>query len=431
MANEVQNMTLAQAGLNFNKFNPLVFTPTTADMSILANSLAQREARETKATEQVAAFNNVATQLRAAVNPAEHQWVDDYIEKSSKDFTDSINAGNFSTGMKQAILAGSNLMKAPEAVGRIKAQEKFDKEVNNQKDRVKNKKISQETFDWWMNNNPYHYEDIKDSNGNIISGTDNPIDNVPVDDIDISELAKKAYTLIVPDVTSTQNSWNKTSNKEKDTIGKKPNQVIVGKNITEGRSGSSQRAFKQVTREEILNNMENLIADIPDGERALEQKYKVAVYSYNEKYKLRDKLQAEYDNKLLLGEDDTELANTIKQLNDELYVRSRTLCGANGQKIPSYKDYFVNEILESAYAQGLANKSVTTASSYGSTTQVDTNAGPGNPNNPDGNPFGTETKEIGPHTRMQNNTSTNFASLNQSSNNVYMMFTTPNTKTDK
>ena len=45
MANTIPTITLKQATLPQNSFVPQVYTPQTADVSLLANSLAQREAR--------------------------------------------------------------------------------------------------------------------------------------------------------------------------------------------------------------------------------------------------------------------------------------------------------------------------------------------------------------------------------------------------
>ena len=78
MPNIIPTMTLKQASLPQNSFVPQVYTPQTPDMSLLANSLAQKEARMEKASAQEAAFNETASKLETLVNPNEKQWVYDY-----------------------------------------------------------------------------------------------------------------------------------------------------------------------------------------------------------------------------------------------------------------------------------------------------------------------------------------------------------------
>lgn len=380
MADNVQNMSLANVGLNFQQFNPFVYTPVKEDMSLLANSLAQQEARENAATEQMSKFNTVATQLETLVNPKENEWVQDYIEKSSKSFKDSIAAGNYSTAMKQAVLAGSNLMKAPEAVGRIKAQENFKKELDLQRKRLEEGKIRKETYDWWLKQNPYKYED-EIINGKIIGGTENPITFTPVNDIDMDNVTMLAFKFINPDSTNTQNTWSKESNKEGDTIGKKPNQVVVGKNITEARSGTRQHSKKQITTNDILKIIPQIVRNMPDGYAAIEQRYKVEVDKLRSMRDDYDRLKAQYE------------ANPTESLRQELEnqegminVRAKAFCRTNN-KIPKYEEFFANEIAQNLLAEGLAHIDTSTITSYSSTTRVDTSGGnPGSPN-PDDRDF--------------------------------------------
>ena len=121
MANEIPKMSLKQATLAQGSFAPIVYTPQTEDLSLLQRSLAQLEARQTSAAEQQAKFNESTAKLQTLVNPEEKQWVYDYINKQSAEFKNSIESGDYGAALRQAAVAGSNLLSTPEAMGRIRA----------------------------------------------------------------------------------------------------------------------------------------------------------------------------------------------------------------------------------------------------------------------------------------------------------------------
>lgn len=389
MPNIIPTMTLKQASLPQNSFVPQVYTPQNADMSLLANSLAQKEARMEKASAQEAAFNETASKLETLVNPNERQWVYDYLNKQSEDFKNALDAGDYGAAIRKATVAGSNLLKNPEAMGRIQAQEQFKKEQDRQQARVTSGDIKRSTYEWWLKNNPYKYEDIKDSNGNIIGGTEYISENTPVKDIDFGAQALAAFKLLTPYKNTKITGFENSGSDYNDT-----------ENTSWSKSGKHSNSRERITKDQILTVMDELIKSNPDGYRAVEQAFNVALYDFK---KLQDKYNKAYE--LDPNSDDTS------NLKEQLKERERLMFN-NGALI-SYKEYYARMVTNEAYAKNLAYDWKTTEDITGegngkSARTISTNGGnkaSGNNNNSgDGDWRMPGVYGKAPNTNQKNNT---------------------------
>ena len=337
MANEIPHMSLKQATLAQGSFTPIVYTPQTEDLSLLQRSLAQIEARQTSTAEQQAKFNETAAKLQALVNPKEKQWVYDYINKQSAGFKNSIESGDYGAALRQATIAGSNLLSTPEVIGRIKAQEQYQQEVKTQQARRDKGEISQNTYDWWMTNNPYKYEDTYDKNGNIIGGSSFVAESRPVTDINWAAQAQAAFKMITPYKKTTGGTNSITSDKPGDKVGDN----IVSSEYGYSASSGGTHTVEKVTKQQILDNIEELLKATPDGYRQAEQAYDVAIFEIN-------KMARQYEELML--KDPT--SDKAKELGQKLEAR-RKLMAKNGSPI-DYKEYYARMVTDNAFAEGLA-----------------------------------------------------------------------------
>ena len=406
MANTIPTMTLKQATLPQNSFVPQVYTPQTADVSLLANSLAQREARMEKASAQEAAFNETASKLETLVNPNEKQWVYDYLNKQSEGFKNALDAGDYGAAVRQATIAGSNLLKKPEAMGRIQAQEQFKKEQDRQQARVTSGDIKQSTYEWWLNNNPYKYEDVKDANGNIIGGTQYISETVPVKDIDFAAQAYAAFKLINPYKNTKITGFDNAGQDYNDT-----------ENISWSRSGKTSNSRERITKEQILAVMDQLVKSNPDGYRAVEQAFNVAQYDLQ-------KLQDKYEKAYTLDPNSDDVKNLKEQLDER-----KQLMFNNGSPI-SYKEYYARMVTNEAYARNLAYDWKTTehitgesnsksARTSGSGSGSGGSGGSGSGSGGSGSGSGGED---GPSTKQEQNTDTASEGVTKSAGKVTSMF---------
>ena len=326
MANRSLQMSLKQATPIQGSFTPIVYTPQTEDLSLLQRSLAQLEARQTSAAEQQAKFNETAAKLQALVNPEEKQWVYDYINKQSAGFKNSIESGDYGAALRQATIAGHNLLSTPEAMGRIKAQEEYQQEVKTQQARRDRREISQNTYDWWMANNPYKYKDTYDKNGNIIGGSSFVAENRPVADINWAAQAQAAFNMITP---------------YKNTNTNRPSSLGDVTNIESSALYGYSRQKEKISKQDILDNIETLLSSTPDGYRQVEQAYDVAVFEIG-------KMDKQY-KKLIAKNPDSDEAKVLKQ---KLEVREKFMY-KNGSPI-DYKEYYARMITNNLYADKLA-----------------------------------------------------------------------------
>lgn len=407
MANTIPTMTLKQATLPQNSFVPQVYTPQTADVSLLANSLAQSEARMEKASAQEAAFNETASKLETLVNPNEKQWVYNYLNKQSEGFKNALDAGDYGAAVRQATIAGSNLLKNPEAMGRIQAQEQFKKEQDRQQARVTSGDIKQSTYEWWLNNNPYKYEDVKDTNGNIIGGTQYISETVPVKDIDFAAQAYAAFKLINPYKNTKITGFDNAGQDYNDT-----------ENTSWSRSSKTSNSRERITKEQILAVMDQLVKSNPDGYRAVEQAFNVAQYDLQ---KLQDKYEKAYD--LDPNSDD------VKNLKEQLDERKQLMFN-NGSPI-SYKEYYARMVTNELYAQNLAYDWKTTehitGKSNGKSARTSGSGGSGGSGNGSGNGSNdgsgwVSRGEAGPSTKQEQDTDKASNGTTQAANNITSMF---------
>lgn len=326
MANRIPQMSLKQATPIQGSFTPIIYTPQTEDLNLLQRSLAQLEARQTSAAEQQTKFNESAAKLQTLVNPEEKQWVYDYINKQSAGFKSSIESGDYGAALRQAAIAGSNLLSTPEAIGRIKAQEEYQQEVKTQQARRDKGEISQNTYDWWMFNNPYKYEDTYDSNGNIIGGSSFVTKSRPVADINWAAQAQAAFQMISP---------------YKKSITKNPSSLGDVTNVESSKLDGYSHATQRINKQDIIDNIKFLLASTPDGYRQAEQAFDVATFEIN-------KMEERY--KELIAKDPN--SDDVKTLKQKLEIRKNFMYN-NGSPI-DYKEYYARMVTDNLYADKLA-----------------------------------------------------------------------------
>ena len=314
------------------QFNPTVFTPTqyeykAADMSILERSLAQREARMKEAAQGKSAVDKALGELELQLNPAEAKWFEGYKQDIRNQIQSSIDSGDYGAAVRDATTLAGSVMQDPRILGRIRAQEAYNTELKTQQARRDNGEIGQNTYDWWVANNKYSYTDNTDANGNFIEGSPWKADTRPVKDINWGEQAATAFKLITP---------------KKNTSSKGGGSDITNADGTsKGSKWSSSSGIEQITVEDILDNIEELLSDTSDGYRQAEQAYNVAMFDYK-------RLEQQWKNAVASGSPDaTKLEEQLKKRKEFMYK--------NGAPI-GYKEYYARKVINNHYADTLAYK---------------------------------------------------------------------------
>ena len=350
-------MSIAQTQYNPATFQGVSFTSQAPDMNILARSLAQAEERHNKAVEKKSEIDKTLAGLEAKLHNDKEtqQWFANYKDNIERQIQDEVNNGNYGSAIRVATGLAGSILRDPAMQGRIKAEESYQQEVKTQQARRDKGEISQNTYDWWMTNNPYKYEDTYDKNGNIIGGSSFVAESRPVADINWAAQAQAAFNMITPYKNSKSAQSSKSSSSTTD-----------GNGSSSSKSSGSSHQVEKVSKQDILDNIEELLSATPDGYRQAEQAFDVANFETN-------KMIQQYQE-LIAKNPDSEEARIMGQ---KLETR-RKLMYQNGSPI-NYKEYYARMITNNLYADKLAyewhtdaTSSSTSSSSHKTTPQQTT-----------------------------------------------------------
>lgn len=214
---KLPEMSIAQMQYNPATFQGVSFTPQTSDMNILARSLAQAEERHNKAAEQEAKFNETATKLESLIDPSEQEWVKDYISKQQETFQENIKSGDFGSAIRNAIKSGSQLLKRPEAVGRIKNAEAIKSYKETLQKRVDAGLVSSDIAKAWEIDNQNSFKStniIDDKTGEIIGVNEWKPNWKPINYVDSPTKIQEIFKGISPEKKGSSSTKGTYNNKE-------------------------------------------------------------------------------------------------------------------------------------------------------------------------------------------------------------------------
>lgn len=332
------------AGIAPATFSGYVYNPTTEfkhqDYDLLSRTVEAYQARIDKATEKQSEVDQALATIESKLHNDEKTsgWFRDYKNKIKQQIQDQITAGNYRSAIRTATTLASQTIADPAIQGRIQANAEYEEELKVQKQRRDKGDISQATYDWWLSNNPYNYQDEVDANGNVIGIKKSGVSFRPVNDINWANQANIAFKLLSPKKHTSYNSstTQEFSNEELDENGKP-------KTLSQTDT-TTINSYEKISKEDIVKNIDELLAATPDGYRQAEQAYNVAIHDYkNLKKQLED-----------LDPNSSEY-QTIKE---QLAQRNLQLSN-NGSLIP-YKEYYAKMVTNNLFAQGLAYNWITT-----------------------------------------------------------------------
>lgn len=285
--------------LQLGQTDMTVFKPVAEDMGILQHSLQMYEQRQNEASENRKELDLTLAKLESQLHQDEktNQWFSDFKDRMYEDINNSIQTGDYGIALRKAKEYAGKSMVDPGMQGRIRANANYQKAMEEQKARFEQGKISNDTYEWWVADNPYDYNDVYDNKGNVIGGTDWQSKFLPVEDMDFNKLAVVAFTEISPEKDSEANGttsqgarlaalFDKNGEAKKDKNGV----PLIDKLKTTRRYGEyEENSYQRVYLEHIVENMDAIIASTPDGWKKVEQAYKVYQYQID---KLKNQLKS-------------------------------------------------------------------------------------------------------------------------------------------
>lgn len=327
------------------------------DLSGLWNMINIRNQRYDEAIKQKSAIDVALGNLK--LNAAEDKWKYDYARKIQKRIDDAATMGDYGDALDTAILEAGKAVKSPEVMGRIRANEAYEKkkqEVESRND------ISDLTRQRWLDQNKYHYKDTYDDEGNIIGGTEWNAGWSPVSRVEITKLAQAAAQIAAPykGSTSTSKSGQSSITDQNGLYGEKGSKsgsTMLSK--SRGSSRSSSYSYQRLPEEKIREVFDVLWKADNQAMLSLEQDYQ------DIKWKVE---------KLTKERNETTDETKRKSLDDELVKYNASYLGNNNQPM-SEQEYMlskVNPLLHNMaynYVQTSSSVSSNNSVSYGDTNE--------------------------------------------------------------
>lgn len=316
-----------QSGISIGGYVPQRI-PVRANIEALSQALNKIDERSDKAIQQKSAITNAIGQLK--LNTAEDKWKYDYAKRIEQKINDAAQYGDYSRALDVATELAGSATSSPEVIGRIRANEAYEKKKGEVESLANSGVISGLTKERWLAQNKYAYEDIRDENGNIVGGTDWKAGWDPVKKVDMSRLVTLAGQLAAP-VKRATSSTSQRSVSDEQGIGNGGTSAPEGlRSVKTGYSTSSGSSFQRetLTKQKIDEVYNKLFALDPDNMNALIQQFDDVQWKVNQ---LKDELNTTTD-----PEKRKTLQNSIDSFGNDIY-------DVNGQPL-KVKEYMLSKI---------------------------------------------------------------------------------------
>lgn len=316
-----------QSGITIGGYVPQR-VPVRSNLEALSQALNKIDERSDKAIQQKSAITNAIGQLK--LNAAEDKWKYDYAKRIEQKINDAAQYGDYSRALDVATELAGSATSSPEVIGRIRANENYEKKKGEVESLANSGVISGLTKERWLAQNKYAYEDIRDANGNIVGGTDWKAGWDPVKKVDMSRLVTLAGQLAAPVKRATSSSSQHSVSDEQGVGNGGTSTSPSLRSVKTGYSTSSGSSFQRetLTKQKIDEVYNKLFALDPDNMNALIQQFDDVQWKVNQ---LKDELSTTTD-----PEKRKTLQNSIDSFSNDIY-------DANGQPL-KVKEYMLSKI---------------------------------------------------------------------------------------
>lgn len=302
--------------------------PVRSNLEALSQALNKIDERSDKAIQQKSAITNAIGQLK--LNAAEDKWKYDYAKRIEQKINDAAQYGDYSRALDVATELAGSATSSPEVIGRIRANEAYEKKKGEVESLANSGVISGLTKERWLAQNKYAYEDIRDENGNIVGGTDWKAGWDPLKKVDMAKLVTLAGQLAAPVKRATSSSSQHSVSDEQGVGNGGTSTPASLRSVKTGYSTSSGSSYQRetLTKQKIDEVYNKLFALDEDNMNALAQQFDDIVWKVGQLKEERDNTTDPEKHKML--------QNRIDALSDDIY-------DANGQLLED-KEYMLSKI---------------------------------------------------------------------------------------
>lgn len=316
-----------QSGITIGGYIPQR-VPVRSNLEALSQALNKIDERSDKAIQQKSAITNAIGQLK--LNAAEDKWKYDYAKRIEQKINDAAKYGDYSRALDVATELAGSATSSPEVMGRIRANEAYEKKKGEVESLANSGVISGLTKERWLAQNKYVYEDIRDENGNIVGGTDWKAGWDPVKKVDMARLVTLAGQLAAPVKRATSSS-SQHSVSDEQGVGNGGTSTPEGlHSVKTGYSTSSGSSYQRetLTKQKIDEVYNKLFALDGDNMNALIQQHDDIKWKVNQ---LKEELSTTTD------------PEKRKTIQDNIDAFSNDIYDSNGQPL-KVKEYMLSKI---------------------------------------------------------------------------------------
>lgn len=296
------------------------------NLDAYSKAIDKMDARHEEAIKQKSALDIAFSQLD--VNEAEDGWKSALRDKMQAEIDSAAMFGNYASAYDTAILSAGKLMSSPEVLGRIRA----NAEYNQYKKTVESRNdIDQVTKDRWLDENPYHYEDKYDDNGNIVGGTSWKPNWNPVTRVDLTDIYTRVKALAAEEAGGSENVQYLDENGNLTTD---PSKGFYGMAYKTGTT------WKRLSEQKVRSMFDAIFKQYPNAMESLMQDRDNRIWEYNK--------TPDADKRSFIGSDILDEKGAIKSPEDYLADRVNPVL-----KGMAYNNVSHTIDVGSAYAQRL------------------------------------------------------------------------------
>ena len=239
------------------------------NLDVLANTYNTLEKGHQAAVAQTAAYATKLAELD--LNEAEDVWRQQEIAKVRQALSDNMVYGNASAALDDVIKTYGDVASNAGMIGRLRAQQDYKQYLA---DLEANKNLTEDYKNYYRQVNQYHYEDVKDKNGNVIGGTkwipkDKEVDVIPMNEIYAQALKWAA-----------KESGGGNSVMFLDANGQPTSDIT--KSATGEMYANVSGTWQKLSKDKLMAAVNAAIESIPGAKASLAQDYKIAKWKYDE-----------------------------------------------------------------------------------------------------------------------------------------------------
>lgn len=221
-----------------------------------------------------AASDLEVTMANLPLNEAENEWRQQKINEIKQTIDNNTIFGNSYAALDDLILKSGNLMADQGMIGRLQAQKDF----KDFETRVLNdQSLPQNYKEYFLEKNPYHYEDKYDNKGNLIGGTKWKPNVSPTNVIPLNQLIAQGISIAAKEHGGgTSTRWLD----ENGRVTTDPMKAFDGEVFN-----TTTNQWDRLSKEKIWQAVRGLINTTPGAAESLQQDYDVAVWEHDKAVK--------------------------------------------------------------------------------------------------------------------------------------------------